>query len=127
MRKVRLGRTDVMVSEIGFGGIPIERIRLEEAVSVVRHCYDQGINFFDTGHDYTDSESKIGHALESVRENVILATKTLTKNPVKAARHVEDSLERLKTSYIDLYQLHNVFEEDALERVIRLFSLYISI
>jgi predicted aldo/keto reductase-like oxidoreductase len=110
MRKLRLGRTGLMVSELGFGGIPIERHKFEEAVAVVRHAFEQGITFYDTGHDYTDSEEKIGYALEPVREKVVIATKTLTKKAKTAERHLNESLERLKTSYIDIYQIHNLAE-----------------
>ena len=68
MRKKRLGRTELMVSELGLGGIPFTRLHLEGAVSLIKHCFDQGVTFFDTAPVYGDSESKIGTALQGVRE-----------------------------------------------------------
>ena len=118
MKQVRLGRTDRMVSEVGFGGIPIINLAMEEGVSLVRHCFDLGITFFDTANMYGDSEKKIGAALESVRDQVVLATKTLKRDAEGAARHVERSLESLKTRVIDVYQLHQVANQETLDQVL---------
>ena len=95
MKKIRLGKTDVMVSEVGFGGIPIIPLNLEDAIKVVCHGYDMGITFFDTANMYGDSEKKIGQALEPVRDNVILATKTLKRDAEGAAKHIAYSLDNL--------------------------------
>jgi hypothetical protein len=107
-----------MVSELGFGGIPIIRLGFEDAVEVVRHCFERGIRFFDTANVYGDSERKIGQALESVRDKVLLATKTLARDVEGAAEHVDYSLENLKTRCIDLYQLHNLINDDALNQAL---------
>jgi len=74
MEKIRLGRTNLLVSRVGFGALPIQRVSLEEAKYILRKAYDNGINFFDTARGYTDSEEKIGHALSDVRDKVIIAT-----------------------------------------------------
>jgi predicted aldo/keto reductase-like oxidoreductase len=105
------------VSEVGFGGIPIVSLGVADAVAVVRHAFQQGITFYDTARMYRDSEQKIGQGLESVRARVILATKTLSREREKAARDIESSLNNLRTNYLDLYQLHNVSDENALQRV----------
>lgn len=118
MKTLRLGKTDLMVSELGFGGIPIIRLGFEDAVEVVRHCFERGIRFFDTANVYGDSERKIGQALESVRDKVLLATKTLARDVEGAAEHVDYSLENLKTRCIDLYQLHNLINDDALNQAL---------
>lgn len=118
MRNIRLGKTDLEVSELGFGGIPIIRLGFDEAVEVVRHCYDRGVTFFDTANVYGDSERKIGAALESVRDKVVLATKTLLREADVAADHVEYSLDNLKTDCIDLYQIHNIANDETLEKVL---------
>jgi uncharacterized protein len=118
MQTARLGKTDLIVSEIGFGGIPIVPVGKDEAISVVRHCFEIGINFFDTAHMYHDSEEKIGAALMPVRDDVILATKTTERSAAAATAQIERSLQRLQTDRIDLYQLHNVSNEDALEKVL---------
>ncbi|MBI5117276.1 aldo/keto reductase [Candidatus Poribacteria bacterium] len=118
MKTLRLGKTGLMVSELGFGGIPIIRLGFEDAVEVVRHCFESGIRFFDTANVYGDSERKIGQALESVRDKVVLATKTLARDVEGATEHVGYSLENLKTRCIDLYQLHNLINDDALNQVL---------
>jgi aryl-alcohol dehydrogenase-like predicted oxidoreductase len=71
-----LGRTGLRVRTLGFGGIPIQRISEEDAINVVRRCYELGINYYDTARGYSNSEERIGKALEDVRENVFLATKS---------------------------------------------------
>ena len=118
MKKVRLGRAGLMVSEVGFGGIPIINLSMEEGVSLVRHCFELGITFFDTANMYGDSEKKMGAALESVRDQVVLATKTLKRDAEGAAKHVDQSLESLKTRVIDVYQLHQVANQETLDQVL---------
>lgn len=107
MDKIRLGRTNLMVSRSGFGALPIQRISFEEAKAILRKAYNGGINFFDTARAYTDSEEKIGYALSDVRSNIIIATKTQAKDKKTLFRHLETSLQNLKTDYVDILQLHN--------------------
>ena len=64
MEKVRLGRTELMVTKTAFGALPIQRIPRADAVKLVRRAFDAGINYFDTANAYTDSEEKLGEALE---------------------------------------------------------------
>ena len=118
MKPVRLGKTELLVSEVGFGGIPIIPINFDKGILVIRHCFEQGITFFDTANMYGDSEKKIGHALESVRNNVVLATKTLKRDSEGAAKHIMYSLKNLKTDYIDLYQFHNIGSEEELDEIL---------
>jgi uncharacterized protein len=118
MKTVRLGKTELMVSELGFGGIPIIPIGFEDSVAVVTHCFEQGITFYDTANAYADSEKKIGAALESVREKVIIATKTSMRDAEGAAKHINFSLENLNTDYIDLYQFHNISSDEELEKIL---------
>jgi len=107
MDKIRLGRTNLMVSRSGFGALPIQRVSLEEAKYLLRKAYDNGINFFDTARSYSDSEEKIGYALSDVRDKIIIATKTHAKDKETLFKHLETSLKHMKTDYIDIYQLHN--------------------
>ena len=60
MERVRLGKTELMVSRVGFGGIPIQRVTEDEAVAVVRRCLELGVNYIDTANAYTTSEDRIG-------------------------------------------------------------------
>lgn len=107
MDQIRLGRTNLKVSRSGFGALPIQRITFQEAGKLFRKAYDHGINFFDTARAYTDSEEKIGAALADLRERIIIATKTQAEDRKTFFEDLETSLRKLKTDYIDIYQLHN--------------------
>ena len=107
----RLGRTDLVVSEVGFGAIPIIRLDRQQAVDVLRHAWERGINFFDTANAYRDSEEKIGAAFAGMRDRVILATKTLRRDGDGVREHLERSLKMLQTDYLDLYQLHQIAQD----------------
>jgi aryl-alcohol dehydrogenase-like predicted oxidoreductase len=115
MQKRRIGSLDVSVVGIGcnnFGG------RLDEnaTAKVVKAALDEGINFFDTADTYgsTKSEEFLGRAFTGKRKDIIIATKFGSKidderkgaKPDYVKRAAEDSLKRLRTDYIDLYQLH---------------------
>ncbi len=107
MEKIRLGRTELMVSKTSFGALPIQRLTTEDAVNLVRSAYEQGINYFDTANGYTDSEEKLGIAFKGIRNNVIISTKTGATDKKTATEHIELSLRRMQTDYIDLIQFHN--------------------
>ena len=107
MVPVTLGRTGITVNRNGFGALPVQRASVDEAVKILRKAYDNGINFFDTARAYSDSEMKLGLALSDVRENIIIATKTMAKNVEDFWKQLETSLSLLKTDYIDIYQFHN--------------------
>jgi aryl-alcohol dehydrogenase-like predicted oxidoreductase len=107
MEKMRLGRTELLVSRSGFGAIPIQRLSFDDAEKLLRRAYDGGINFFDTARSYTDSEEKIGKALSSVRDKIIIATKSPSHTAANMQKDLETSLRNLKTDYIDIYQFHN--------------------
>lgn len=111
MQYVTFGKTGLTISELGFGGIPIIRLSKDEAVQVLRRAYDRGITFYDTANAYRDSEDKIGTAFAGIRDKIVIATKSLRREPDVVARHIENSLRQLRTDYIDLYQLHQVAKE----------------
>ena len=111
MRYVKLGKTGLKISEVGFGGIPIIRLDTDTAVKVLRRAYDKGITFYDTANIYRDSEEKIGRAFDGMRKKIVLATKTFQRDADKAMKQLENSLRMLKTDHIDLYQLHQVAQE----------------
>jgi predicted aldo/keto reductase-like oxidoreductase len=118
MKKMRLGKTELQVSRIGFGGIPIQRLSEAEAVSVVQRCLDLGVTFLDTANGYTTSEERIGLALTGRRQQVALATKTGARDRTTAWKHLELSLRRLNTDYVDLWQFHNVSSFEAYQQVL---------
>ena len=107
METIRLGRTGLVVSKNGFGALPIQRVPMEEAVRILRKAYDNGINYFDTAHVYSDSEEKLGAALSDVRGNIVISTKAMATTVDAFWNQLELSLKRLKTDYIDIYQFHN--------------------
>ncbi len=117
LRVTVLGRTGLRVKTFGFGGIPIQRVSEEEAVRVVRRCYELGINYYDTARGYTNSEERIGKALEDVREEVFLATKSGRRDSKGLMGELEISLKNLRTDWIDVYQLHNVSSNEAWDRI----------
>lgn len=115
MRAIPLGRTGLMVSEVGFGCIPIIRLPQAEAVAVLERAFERGVTFYDTARMYLDSEEKIGKALGRVREHVVLATKTTQRQGKAALADLETSLRLLGTDYIDLYQVHQLSKPEELD------------
>lgn len=107
MDRVTLGNTGITVNKNGFGALPIQRISQEEAVKLIRRAYEGGITFFDTARVYTDSECKLGAALDGIREKVFVASKTAAADAESFWRDLETTLKNLKTDYLDLYQFHN--------------------
>lgn len=107
MDKIRLGRTNLMVTRSGFGALPIQRVSFDEAKTLLVKAYNSGINFFDTARAYTDSEEKIGYALSEVRKDIIIATKSHAQDKNTLFQHLETSLRNMKTDYVDILQLHN--------------------
>lgn len=95
------------VPKLGFGALPIQRTACDESVRILRRAYAGGVRLFDTARMYTDSEEKLGLALADVRDDVVLATKTLATDAAQARADLETSLAKLKTGYIDIVQLHN--------------------
>ena len=118
MRKVRLGKTNLIVSEVGFGGIPIQRLTDEEAVRVVRGALALGIDFIDTAHGYPNSEERIGRAIAGRQEGLVLATKSPARDGPTFRQHMDLSFERLAVDHIDLFQFHNVSSPEAYEAVL---------
>lgn len=117
--KVPLGKTDLKVNHIGFGGIPIQRLSPVESDKVVKKALDMGINFFDTSRVYSDSEEKLGRIFyQYPRDKFIIATKSLSRDGKGVLADLETGLKLLKCDYIDLYQCHNIRSEEELEKVL---------
>jgi predicted aldo/keto reductase-like oxidoreductase len=107
MQRVTLGKTGLLVSKNGFGALPIQRIGEKDAVYLLQKAYNNGINFFDTARWYTDSEEKLGAAFVSMRDKIIISTKTAAQTAEEFRKELGLSLEKLQTDYIDIYQFHN--------------------
>lgn len=123
MKKRRLCG-NVLVNPMGFGGIPIQRISEKEASAVLNACLDKGINFIDTARGYTDSEEKIGKAVSYRKKEFYVATKTLDRTKQGAMQDIKTSLKNLKIKKIDLYQLHNIGNQDDFERIMKADGAY---
>lgn len=135
MKKRKLGTSDLFVSEIGLGCMSLAT-EYPKAQAVVEAALEEGINYFDTAdlYDFGENEKIVGQALKNVREQVIIATKagnrwndardSWTWDPSKAyiKEAVKQSLKRLDTDYIDLYQLHGGTIEDNTDETIEAFE-----
>ena len=114
----RLARTDVTVSAIGVGGYHLGNASDEnEAIRIVHEAIDAGIDFFDNAWEYHDgrSEEILGRALVGKRNGVFLMTKVCThgRDRSVAMQQLEDSLRRLRTDHLDLWQVHEcIYDND---------------
>jgi len=107
LRKRRLGRTGLMVSELGFGAMNIPDVA--EGQETLRRALELGINFIDTARAYKGSEYLIGQVIEKrERATFIVASKTPSRSRDGALNDIERSLRNLSVDRIDLYQLHDV-------------------
>jgi predicted aldo/keto reductase-like oxidoreductase len=117
MEKVRLGRTNLIVEKLGWGGIPIQRVGEREAVSVIQAAVEMGVDLLDTARAYTNSEHRVGLALQKTDRPVILSS----KSPIRTAKiynDVQESLKQMKVKKVNLYHLHNVSNFEDYERVL---------
>jgi len=103
---------------VAFGGLPIQRLTEQEAVTLVRGCLDRGVNFIDTARAYSVSEEYIGKGIAGRRDQVVLATMTTARDRAGLSRDLETSLRLLGCETIDLYQLHGVSSQSDYERVL---------
>ena len=107
MDKVVLGNTGISVNKNGFGALPIQRTEKKEAVYILQKAFYHGINYYDTARAYTDSEEKLGDAFRFTRDRIIISTKTMATDAEGFWKDLEESLRKLQTDYIDIYQFHN--------------------
>ncbi|WP_019154385.1 aldo/keto reductase [Robertmurraya massiliosenegalensis] len=135
MKKNKLGKSDLLVTELGLGCMSLGTDKAH-AQKIVEAALDEGINYFDTAdlYDFGVNEEIVGQALKHVRDQVIIATKVgnrwnekkegwnwdPSKTYIKEA--VKQSLKRLDTDYIDLYQLHGGTIEDHMDETIEAFE-----
>jgi len=131
-----IGSSALRTSEIGFGCMSLLKATTPEAEELINSAIESGINYFDTAdlYDKGENEKLVGRILKPVRKNIILATKVgnqwkedgtgWTWNPTKKyiLKAVDDSLSRLQTDYIDLYQLHGGTIDDPMDETIEAFD-----
>ena len=85
MEIMRLGKTELKVSKLGFGGIPITRPPEEQAIEIIKQALKLGVNFIDTAYMY-GSEERIGKAVAGQRSKVRLATKSIARDKETASQ-----------------------------------------
>ncbi|MGI4022257.1 MAG: aldo/keto reductase [Janthinobacterium lividum] len=134
MKYAILGKSDLQISKIGFGCMSL-RGSEKENETLINKALELGINYFDTADFYEDgqNETKIGNLLKSNRSNLIIASKVGNKHELDGStswnaskayivQTVEESLKRLQTDYLDLYQLHGGMLEDNIDEIIEAFE-----
>ncbi len=118
MDKIEFGKTGLMVSKVGFGGIPIQRLSKQEAVDVVKKVLDLGVNFIDTANGYGDSEENIGEAIKRMkREDLVISSKSGITDKKTFLEHVDLSLKRMGLEYIDIYHLHGINSKEKMKKI----------
>jgi predicted aldo/keto reductase-like oxidoreductase len=119
MEKIRLGRTNMLVPRIGFGGIPIQQVSEDEAVAVVRRCLEFGVNYLDTATAYTTSQARVGKAIAGrPREGFFLASKSQCRDYEGMKNDIQNSLKTLGVAYLDLYQFHSVGDDSNYDTIL---------
>lgn len=137
MKQRKLGNTSLIVSEIGLGCMSLKSNQSKQSKDIIQKAYENGITFFDTADLYDKglNEMIVGESVQSFRKHIVLASKVgnlwradgsgwdwkASKDYIIKA--VEGSLSRLKTDYIDLYQLHGGTIEDPIEEIVEAFEL----
>ena len=117
MQKRRLGRTNLKVSVIGFGGEWVIPSSVEYACKMYKRALDLGITYFDTARVYGNVEEKLGMALEDVRDKVVIATKTHHLFDPDAARvGLKQSLRKLRTDKVDIVICQHIDHEKTLDQ-----------
>jgi len=114
-----LGRTGHAVTLFSLGGEGILRTtgRMREAVPVIRRALELGVNYFDTAPAYQQSQDYLGEGLQGDREKIFLTSKTHERSRDGSLKLLENSLRRLKTSHLDLWQLHDLREMSELDEI----------
>ena len=117
--KRKFGRHEEMVSSLALGGATLAHApSVTEATRIAHAAIDMGVTFFDNAWEYSKgrAEEWMGAALQGKRDQVFLMTKVCTHNPgqetkEKALAMLEESLQRLKTDHLDLWQVHQILTE----------------
>lgn len=114
-----LGRTGWQASILGLGGVRYNFLDDAGAIAVVHRALELGINVIDTAHGYSDSERKIGLALQGRRQEVFLSTKSGCRTYDGLKAEFEESLRRLQTDRVDLLFVHGLHDEADLRQIMQ--------
>ncbi|MNG86175.1 General stress protein 69 [compost metagenome] len=137
MEQRRLGESGLTVSKIGLGCMSLKSNQPKQSKDIIQKAFDKGITFFDTAdlYDKGQNETVVGESVQAFRKQIVLASKVgnlwradgsgwdwkASKDYI--IRTIEGSLSRLKTDYIDLYQLHGGTIDDPIDEIIEAFEL----
>jgi predicted aldo/keto reductase-like oxidoreductase len=110
-----LGKTGLKASVIGLGCGVLGSSDTAYAVQVVQRALQLGVTFFDVARAYRDAEIKLGLALQGVRDQVVVSTKTHAKTREDAWREINESLERLQMDYVDNCHLHGLDDDEDMD------------
>ena len=118
----RFGSTQKEVTRAGLGGEGILRThgRIHEAREVIQQAIDQGINYFDSARVYADSELYYGYVWQEhpeIRAKIFQASKSASRDKAHALDDLEQTLDRLHTDYLDLWQIHDVRTQGDLAQI----------
>ncbi len=117
-----LGKTNKMVSMLCAGGYHLGRMRDERyAIRMIHTALDEGVNFFDSAWSYNkgESERRLGKALKDRRDKAFVMTKSRGRDRTTALNELHESLKRLQTDYLDLWQFHDVQTKDDADAIFR--------
>ena len=102
------GKAGIQISIVGLPGLMLRKMEQEHANRLVAEAVERGVNYFDVAPAYGNAEITMGPALQPYRKNVFLSCKTYQRTREGMESELKRSLERLKTDYFDLYQMHNL-------------------
>lgn len=115
----RLGRTDAEATILGLGGEGVLRTfgHEQEAYALINKAIDLGVNYFESARAYSGSEAYYGLALRERRKDIFLASKSHGRDRKTARGHLEETLRNMKTDYLDLWQVHDVRDEEEIAEI----------
>ena len=125
MKYTQLGKTDLRVSRVSYGGIvsagtydgvtyPDEG--QEASDRYVAWAIDRGVNYFDVAPSYGNAQKQLGISLRPYRKQVALACKTMRRDRAAAEKELEESMKLLETDWFDVYQLHEIASMEDVEK-----------
>ena len=117
--KRRLGKTGIDVAIVGLGGEGILRTYGydKEAYDLINKSIDLGVTYLESARAYSGSESYYGKALRERRKDIFLASKSHARDKKGALQHLRETLNNMKTDYLDLWQVHDVRTKEDVEEI----------
>ena len=110
MEYKRFGKTELQVSHLGYGAIKFGGLPQEQVTELIRHAYNEGINYIDTARGYGDSEIRVGAALKELglRDQFIISSKVIRRGLEEFKEDLATTFRNLQTDYLDILFVHDV-------------------